>query len=71
MLCQLVDVPGDVDAPPRHGDGPPEAQQSVQVEGGHLGVVPLKVGEIKVVGEGLLGWDWEGVLDKLWMENSF
>ena len=57
VLCQLVDVPGDVDAPPRHGDRPPEAQQPVEVEGGDLGVVPLKVREVEVVGEGLLRWE--------------
>ena len=51
---QLVDVASDVDLPTRDGNGTPEAEELVQVEGRHLRVVPLEVGEVEVVGEGLL-----------------
>ena len=53
-LGQGINVLGDVQAPPGHGDRPPEAEDSVQLEGRHLGIVPLVVGEVEVIGEGLL-----------------
>ena len=53
-LGQGINVLGDVQAPPGHGDRPPEAEDSVQLEGRHLGIVPLVVGEVEVVGESLL-----------------
>ena len=49
MLRQLVDVLRDVDPAAADRDGAPEPEQAVQVEGGHLGVVALKVREVKVV----------------------
>ena len=51
---QLVDVARDVDLPTRDGNGTPEAEELVQVEGRHLRVVPLEVGKVEMVGEGLL-----------------
>ena len=49
VLRQLVDVLRDVDPAAADRDGAPEPEQAVEVEGGHLGVVTLKVGEVKVV----------------------
>ena len=53
-LSQGINVSGDVEAPPGHRDRPPEAEDAVQVEGGHLRIVPLVVCEVKVVGKSLL-----------------
>ena len=49
-IGQVVYLCGDVEPPPGHWNCPPELQKSVQVEGGDLGVVTLKVREIKVIG---------------------
>jgi len=51
---QLVDVTCDVDLPTGDWNGAPEAEQLVQVEGRHLRVVPLEVGEVEVVRKSLL-----------------
>ena len=48
-------VPGYVEDSARDWNGSPEAHDLVQVEGGHLRVVSLEVGEVEVVGQRLLG----------------
>jgi len=53
-LCQLVDVPRDVDVTPGDGNGATKAEKPIEVEGGDLGVVTLEVGEVEVIGERLL-----------------
>ena len=54
LLRQLVDVARDVDVAAGDGDGATEAEQTIQVEGGNLSVVSLVVGEVEMVGKGLL-----------------
>ena len=53
-LRQGVHVPRDVEDPPCHGYCSPEAQDFVQVVGGHLSVVSLVVREVEMVGQSLL-----------------
>ena len=53
-LGQGINVLSNVEGSPSHGNRPPEAEDFVQVEGGHLCVVPLVISEVKMVGEGLL-----------------
>ena len=52
---QRVDLSGDVQSSPGDRDCSAKAKQSVEVEGSDLGVVSLKVGEVEVVGQSLLG----------------
>ena len=51
---QGVQLGRHVDEASDHGRGSAEAQNSIQVEGGDLGVVPLIVGEVEVIGQRLL-----------------
>ena len=54
-LRQRVDLSRDVQRSPGDGDRPAKAKQPIEVEGCDLGVVSLKVREVEVVGQRLLG----------------
>uniref|UniRef100_A0A182XTA4 Uncharacterized protein n=1 Tax=Anopheles quadriannulatus TaxID=34691 RepID=A0A182XTA4_ANOQN len=54
LIPHLVDLGGDVEDAAGHGHRPPEAEQPVEMERRYLGRVPLVVGKVEVVRQGLL-----------------
>ena len=54
-LRQRVDLSRDVQRSSGDGDRPAKAKQPIEVEGSNLGVVSLKIREVEVIGQRLLG----------------